>query len=133
MVRRQSHRDVLTWPLRLPRLQHEVEASRSHKLPHASGPGGGVEELAIVEVEPQLLVGHHPQIALTHRGKDRRDGDGVWGEVLKLHLVVVAERPHEAVRRSAQAVAVELGERDHVALGRPGLPVVRRRCDPLRR
>ena len=41
-------------------------------------------------------MGHHPQITFTHRGKDRRDGDGIWGEVLELHPVMVAERPHEA-------------------------------------
>jgi len=61
-------------------------------------------------VEPQLPVGHHPQITFTHSGKDRSDGAGIWGEVLELHPVMVAERPHEAARRSSQAVAVELGE-----------------------
>ena len=132
MVHRQSHRDVLAWPLRLPCLQHEVEAPRPHRFPHSGGSGGGVEELAPVEVEPQLPMVHHPQIALTHRGKDRRDGDDIWGEVLELHPVMVAERPHEAARRSAQAVVVELGERDHIASGWPGLPVVRRRRYPLR-
>ena len=120
------------WPLCLPRLQHKVEAPRPYGFPHAHGPSGGVEELTPVEVEPQVPVGHHPQIALTHRGKDRHDCDGVWGEVLELHPVMVAERPYEATRGSAQAVAMELGERNHIALGRPRLQVVHPRRNPLR-
>jgi len=43
--------------------------------------------------------------------------------MLELHPIVEAECPHEAARGSAQAVAVEFGERHHVALGRLGLPV----------
>ena len=68
-------------------------------------------------MEPQVSVRHHPQVALTHRGKDRRNGDGIWGEVLKLNTVVVAERPHEAAWQGSEAVAVELGEGDDVLFG----------------
>jgi len=69
-----------------------------------------MEKLAPVVVEPQLLVWHHPQVALTHGGEDRRDGDGIRGEVLELHPIVEAKCPHKAARRSTQAVAVEFGE-----------------------
>ena len=55
-------------------------------------------------------MGHHPQIALTHRDEDRRDGDGVRGKMLELHSIVEAEGPHKATRGSTQAMAVELGE-----------------------
>ena len=131
MVRRQSHRDVLTRLLRLAGLQHQVEASGPDRLPHPCGPAGGVEELTTVQVKPQLLVRHHPEVALTHRSKNRRGGDGVWQKMLKLYAVVVAEHPHEAAQRRAQAVAVELSEGNRIALGQPWFPVVRRRRDPL--
>jgi len=131
MVRRQSHWDVLARLLRLAGLQHQVEASGPDRLPHTYGPARGVEELTTVQVKPQLLVQHHPEEALTHHSKNRHDGDGIWRKMLKLYAVVVAERPHEAARRRAQAMAVELGEGNHIALGRPWFPVVRRRSDPL--
>ena len=131
VVRRQSHRDVLARLLRLAGLQHQVEASGPDRLPHTYGPARGVEELTTVQVKPQLLVQHHPEEALTHRSKNRHGGDGIWRKMLKLYAVVVAERPHEAARRRAQAMAVELGEGNHIALGRPWFPVVRRRSDPL--
>jgi len=72
-------------------------------------------------------VQHHPEVALTHRG-----GDGIWQKMLELHPIVVAERPHKTTRRGAQAVAVELGEGDHIALGGPWFPVIRCRRHPLR-
>ena len=122
-------RGLFVFPVFSTRLRHPARTG----FPHTSGPGGGIEKLAPVEVEPQLPVGHHPQMALTHRGEDRRDGDSVWGEVLELHPLMEADRPPEAARRSAQAVAVELGKRHYVALGRPGIPVVRLQRDPLRR
>ena len=75
---------------------------------------------------------HHPQVALTHHDKDRHGGDGVGGEVLELYAVVVVERPHEASRRGSEAVAVELGEGDDVALRRIRLRAIRRWHDPLR-
>ena len=75
---------------------------------------------------------HHPQVALTHRSKDRRGGDDVGGEVLELDAAVVTEHHHEAARRRSEAVMVELGEGDDLALRRVWLPVIRRRRDPLR-
>ena len=75
---------------------------------------------------------HHPQVALTHYGEDRRIGDGVGGEVLELSLVVVEKRPHEAARGRSEPVAIELDEGNHVALRRARLPVFQQRRDPLR-
>ena len=66
VVGRQPYRDVLPRPVRLPRLLHQIKATRPHGLPYARGSGGGVKQLAPVEVEPQLPVRHHPQEALTH-------------------------------------------------------------------
>ena len=132
MVRCQSHRDVLARPLRFASLQHQVEAPSPYRFSHTCGSSGGVEELAPVQMEPQIPMGHHPQIALTHCGKDHHGGDGVRREVLELHPIVVAERPHETAQRRAQAMAVELCEGDHVARGRPWLPVVCCRRNPLR-
>ena len=131
VVRRQPHWDLLTRFLRLTSLQHQVEAPGPHRLPHPCGSTRGVEELTPVQVEPLVPVWHHPEVALTHRGKNHRGGDGIRRKMLELPPVVVAERPHETTRRGAQAMVVELGERDHVALGRPWLPVVHRRRDPL--
>ena len=85
MVRRKPHRDVLARPLQLAGLEHQIEAPSSNRLPHPSASTRGVEELAPVQMEPQIPVGHHPQVALTHCGKDRRGGDGVWREMLELH------------------------------------------------
>ena len=57
-----------------------------------------MKQLAPVEVEPQLPVRHHPQVALTHGGENRRYGDGVRREVLELDPIMEAEGPHEAAR-----------------------------------
>ena len=56
----------------------------------------------------------------THRIKNRRGGDGVRREMLELHTVMEAERPHEVTRRRTEAVAMELGQGDHVPLGSLG-------------
>jgi hypothetical protein len=101
VVRRQPHRDILTWFLRLASLQHQVEAPGPHRLPHPHGSTGGMEELTPVQVEPQVPVWHHPEVALTHRGKNCHGGDGILRKMLELHPVVVAERPHEATQRGA--------------------------------
>ena len=131
MVRRQPHRDVLTRLLRLAGLQHQVEAPGPHRLPHPYGSTGGVEELAPIQVEPQILVRHHLEVALTHCCENRHGSDGVRRKVLKLHNVVVEERPHKAAQRGTQAVAVKLGEGDDVPLGRPRFLVIRCRRNPL--
>lgn len=117
VVRRQPHRDVLSRLLRLADLEHQVETPGPHRLPHPCGSTRGVEELAPIQVEPQVLVRHHPEIALTHRRKNHRGGDGIWQKMLKLHTVMVAERPHKAARRRAQTVTVEFGEGYHISSG----------------
>ena len=132
VIRRQSHQDAILRFLRLASLQHQIEAAGTHRLPHPCGSTGGVEELAPVQMEPQILVRYHPEVALTHRCENRHGGDGVRRKMLDLHTVIVVERPHKMARRGAQAVAVELGEGDHVALGRSWFPVIRHRRNPLR-
>jgi hypothetical protein len=77
-------------------------------------------------------VRHHPQVALTHRSNDHCSGDGVGGEVLELDAIVMAQHPHEVTQRGTEAVTVELGKGDDIALQRVSLLVIRRRCDPLR-
>ena len=131
VVRRQPNRDVLSRLLRLACLLHQVEAAGPHLLPHPCGSTRGAEGLAPVKMEPQIPVRHHPQVAFTHRDKNRHDGDGVWREVLELHTVVVVERPHEAAWGRAEAVPMKFSEGDHVPFRRSRLPVVRRRRDPL--
>ena len=110
MVRRQPNRDIFSRLLRLACLLHQVEAAGPHQLPHPCGPTRGMEQLALIKMEPQVPVRRHPQVAITQRGKNHRGGDGVWREVLKLHTVVVAERPHETTRRGSEAMVMELGE-----------------------
>ena len=83
-------------------------------------------------MEPKVPVRHHPQVALTHRGKDRCSSDGVWEEMLELDAVVEAERPHEAAWRGSKVVVMELGEGDDVATWRVRFLVIRRQRNPFR-
>ena len=133
MVRRQPNWDVLSRLLRLACLLHQVKAAGPHWLPHPCGSTRGTEELALIQMKPQIPVRHHPQVAFTHHDKNRRGGDGVQRKMLELHTVVVAERPHEAAWGRTEAVAMKLGKGNHIPLRRSRLPVVRRRRDPLRR
>jgi hypothetical protein len=55
-----------------------------------------VEKLTPEDVELQLLVWHHPQVALTQHGRNHCFGDDIGGEVLKIDPIVMEERPHEA-------------------------------------
>ena len=57
--------------------------------------------------------------------------NGVWREVLELHTIMVAERPHEATWGRAEAVAMKFCDGDNVPFRRSRLPVVRRQRDPL--
>ena len=70
---------------------------------------------------------HHPQVALAHHG-----GNGIGGKMLELDAIMVAKDPHKAARGRPEPVAMELGERDDIALRRARLPVLCRRRDPLR-
>ena len=52
--------------------------------------------------------------------------------MLELDAIVMAQHPHEVTQRGTEAVTVELGKGDDIALQRVSLLVIRRRCDPLR-
>jgi hypothetical protein len=58
--------------------------------------------------------------------------DCVWGEVVQLHAVVVAQPAHEAAHRRREATLGVADEADDVAERRVGLPIRRRRDDPRR-
>ena len=60
VVGRQPSGDVLSRLFYPARLLDYVEAAGPHRLPHPSGPTRGTEQLTSVEVEPQVLVWHHP-------------------------------------------------------------------------
>jgi len=79
MIGRQTSGDVLSRLFHVACLLDQVEAAGSHRLPHPSSPTGSTEQLAPVEVKPQIPVRHHPQVAFTHRGKDCR-GEIALGE-----------------------------------------------------
>jgi hypothetical protein len=70
----------------------------------------------------------------THRRRRRRwsPAKSHWGEVVKLHLIVVAQPAHKAARRRGEAALVMPEEADDVAVRRVGLPVRRRWNDPRR-
>ena len=131
MIGRQPSGDVLSRLFHVAHLLDQVEAAGSHRLPHPSSPTWSMEQLTPIEVEPQIPMWHHPQVALTHHGKDHHGGDSIRGEVLELDAVVVAKRPHEAAHRRSEPVAVEFGEGDDVALRRTWFPVLRQQRDPL--
>ena len=55
------------------------------------------------QVEPQLPVGSDPQVPLADGDEDGRLHYGVGVEVVKLHAVVMRERPHEPVHWHTEA------------------------------
>ena len=63
---------------------------------------------------PQIPVGVNPQKHLANRHENGRLRDGVGVEVVKLHPVVMRERPHEAARRHPKPPLMKGGEADHV-------------------
>jgi hypothetical protein len=72
-------------------------------------------------------------MALTNAHERGRLRDRVRREVVKLHAVVVAERPHETTRRRREASLVEADEANHIATRRVGRVVPGWRHDPLGR
>jgi hypothetical protein len=60
-----------------------------HHAPHSSLACLLGEMLRLEEMKPQVPVRLHPQIPLADRREDGSLRDGVGGEVMKLHLVVV--------------------------------------------
>ena len=72
------------------------------------------EELRGKEMGPQVPVVVNPQKPLANRRENGHLRDGVGVEVVKLHPIVVRERPHEAARRHPKAPLMKRGEADHV-------------------
>jgi hypothetical protein len=112
LVRRhKGGRDVLLCP---PRPQLEGAAASPHhhtNLLHVRRHDG---ELRGEEMGPQVSVGVNPPKPLANRRENGRLHDGVGVEVVKLHPVVVRERPHEAARRHPKPLLMKRGEADHV-------------------
>jgi hypothetical protein len=63
---------------------------------------------------PQVLVGVNPQKTLANRHENGHLRDGVGVEVVKLHPIVMRERPHEAAHRHPKPPLMKGGEADHV-------------------
>jgi hypothetical protein len=63
---------------------------------------------------PQVPVGVNPQKPLADHHENGRMRDGVGVEVVKLHPVVMWERPHEAAHRHPKPPLMKRGEPDHV-------------------
>jgi hypothetical protein len=72
------------------------------------------EEFSGEEMGPQVPVGVNPQKPLANRHENGRLRDGVGVEVVKLHPVVMRERPHEVARRHPKPPLMKGGEADHV-------------------
>jgi hypothetical protein len=88
--------------------------------------------LCLEKVEPQILVGLHPQVPLTDRHKDGGLRDRVGGEVMEFYLLVIQEQPHELARQHPEPPLVESNKAHHVALRGRRLPVAGRRHPLLR-
>jgi hypothetical protein len=112
LVRRhKGGRDVLMCPPR-PQLEGAAASPHRHTDPlHVRRRG---EELRREEMGPQVPVGVNPQKPLANRHENSRLHDGVGVEVVKLHSIVMWERPHEAARRHPKPPLMEEGETDHV-------------------
>jgi hypothetical protein len=63
---------------------------------------------------PQVPVGVNPQKPLANHRENGRLHDGVGVEVVKLHPIVVRERPHEAARWHPRPTLMKRGEADHI-------------------
>ena len=93
VVRRHRAGDVQVLPI----LTHmEREAADANRPPHPRRDVLGVE-LALEQVPPQVPMRVHPQVALADGNEDHRLRDGVGGEIVQLHPIVVAERTDEVV------------------------------------
>ena len=86
----------------------------------ANGPSYPLRDGLGVEFTPeqmpsQVQVRLDPQVLLADGDEDRRLRNGVGGEVMQLHLVVVAKRPNEAAGGNAETPLVEPRQADDVA------------------
>ena len=72
-------------------------------------------------------------VSLADSDEDRRLRDGVGAEVVQLHPIVLAQRPHEPTHRNTEPPLVEPHEAHDVARGGIRLCLLRPRGDPRRR
>jgi hypothetical protein len=91
------------------RVSHNV----SVRPPTRTARGESVE-LTTEEVDPQVPVHRDAQESLVDDDKGGCLRDGVGGEVVKLHLVVVAQPPHKLARGGVEAALVQADEADDV-------------------
>jgi hypothetical protein len=73
-------------------------------------------EFRTEEVNPEILVCGDPKEPLAD-DKESCLRYGIGGKVVELHLVVVAQPPHEAARRGGEAAFVQPDEAHDVAVG----------------
>jgi hypothetical protein len=106
---REDGRNILRRP-RLP--QQEGAASGPHRCADFPLPRRRGKKLREKEIGPQIPMGGDPQILLAHRYEDSGLRDGVGGEVVQLHPIVVQDRPHKAARRHTESPLVE-GDEAH--------------------
>ena len=92
----------------------EREATSAGDSPRLAWGMLGVE-LTAEQVQQQLPVRLHPQVALANGDEDRRLRDRVGGEVVQLHLVVLAERTDESPGGDAEHPLVQPCQADDVA------------------
>jgi hypothetical protein len=55
--------------------------------------------LRLEEVEPQLPVGLDPQVPLADSHKNGGLRDGIGGQLVELHPVMVGDGPHESATK----------------------------------
>jgi hypothetical protein len=89
-------------------------------------------KVAAKEADLEVPVRRGPQKPLVDGNEASRLRDGVGGEVVKLHPVMMAQPPHEPARRGSETTFVQADEADNVAVRGVGLLVRRRRDHPRR-
>jgi hypothetical protein len=112
--------------------QHECEAAGTNRLARSPLTRGEGVELAVEEVDPEVPVRQDPQKSLTDGDEGSCLQDGVRGEVVELHPVMVAQPLHEPAHRGGEAALVQADEADDVAVQGVRLSVRRWRDHPCR-
>jgi hypothetical protein len=74
------------------------------------------EVLHLEEVEPQLLVGPHPQVPLADGHENGGLQDRVGGKVMQLHPIIMQDGPHELAWWHPEPPLMEGDKAHHVAL-----------------
>jgi hypothetical protein len=93
LVRRHKDGGDVLLRARLPQL--EDAATDPHRHADPLFPRRQSKRLCGEEMGPQIPVGVNPQKAFANRHEDGRLRDGVGVEIVRLHPVVMQERPHE--------------------------------------